>query len=92
MLSVIMLSVVKLNIVMLNVIMLSVIMLSVFMLRVVMLNVIILNVVAPYWRLQLFLAKIQIEICPTLLLFVQPGNTKGGSITVPLTSCLTGLD
>jgi len=21
----------------------------------------------------------------------QPGNTKGGSITVPLTSCLTGL-
>jgi hypothetical protein len=24
--------------------------------------------------------------------FVSPGNTKGGSITVPLTSCLTGLD
>jgi hypothetical protein len=23
---------------------------------------------------------------------VLPGNTKGGSITVPLTSCLTGLD
>jgi len=23
---------------------------------------------------------------------VQPGNTKGGSITVPLTSCLTGLE
>jgi hypothetical protein len=23
---------------------------------------------------------------------VRPGNTKGGSITVPLTSCLTGLD
>jgi hypothetical protein len=22
----------------------------------------------------------------------QAGNTKGGSITVPLTSCLTGLD
>jgi hypothetical protein len=22
----------------------------------------------------------------------QPGNTKGGSITVPLTSCLTGLE
>ncbi len=22
----------------------------------------------------------------------QPGNTKGESITVPLTSCLTGLD
>ncbi len=24
--------------------------------------------------------------------YLQPGNTKGGSITVPLTSCLTGLD
>jgi hypothetical protein len=24
--------------------------------------------------------------------FVEPGNTKGGSITVPLTSCLTGLE
>ncbi len=23
---------------------------------------------------------------------IKPGNTKGGSITVPLTSCLTGLD
>jgi hypothetical protein len=22
----------------------------------------------------------------------RPGNTKGGSITVPLTSCLTGLE
>jgi hypothetical protein len=22
----------------------------------------------------------------------QPGNTKGGSITAPLTSCLTGLE
>jgi hypothetical protein len=22
----------------------------------------------------------------------KPGNTKGGSITVPLTSCLTGLE
>jgi hypothetical protein len=22
----------------------------------------------------------------------EPGNTKGGSIIVPLTSCLTGLD
>jgi hypothetical protein len=24
-------------------------------------------------------------------LYANPGNTKGGSITVPLTSCLTGL-
>jgi hypothetical protein len=23
---------------------------------------------------------------------VEPGNTKGGSITVPLTSCLTGFE
>jgi hypothetical protein len=23
---------------------------------------------------------------------IQPGNTEGGSITVPLTSCLTGLE
>ncbi len=28
----------------------------------------------------------------TLLITPQPGNTKEGSITVPLTSCLTGLD
>ena len=27
-----------------------------------------------------------------LIAMVDPGNTKGGSITVPLTSCLTGLD
>jgi len=27
-----------------------------------------------------------------MALFVWAGNTKGGSITVPLTSCLTGLD
>ncbi len=26
------------------------------------------------------------------LSMLKPGNTKGGSITVPLTSCLTGLD
>ncbi len=26
------------------------------------------------------------------LSFIGTGNTKGGSITVPLTSCLTGLD
>jgi hypothetical protein len=27
-----------------------------------------------------------------LVLVVTAGNTKGGSITVPLTSCLTGLE
>ncbi len=29
---------------------------------------------------------------PTVELKVGAGNTKGGSITVPLTSCLTGLE
>ena len=28
----------------------------------------------------------------TLLFMLRAGNTKEGSITVPLTSCLTGLD
>ncbi len=32
-----------------------------------------------------------IHICQKILSVV-PGNTKGGSITVPLTSCLTGLE
>ena len=27
-----------------------------------------------------------------LSLYVLPGNTKGGSINVPLTSCLTGME
>jgi Mg2+/citrate symporter len=27
-----------------------------------------------------------------IMFIVQAGNTKGGSITVPLTSCFTGLD
>ncbi len=29
---------------------------------------------------------------PSPLLKLGPGNTKGGSISVPLTSCLTGLE
>ncbi len=33
----------------------------------------------------------QPSITENLFMFL-PGNTKGGSITVPLTSCLTGLD
>ncbi len=35
------------------------------------------------------------KLGPSLQLWargIQAGNTKGGSITVPLTSCLTGLD
>jgi hypothetical protein len=33
-----------------------------------------------------------IKISHRTLLKTKPGNTKGGSITVPLTSCLTGLE
>ncbi len=32
------------------------------------------------------------NFCPRYAKWVKPGNTKGGSIAVPLTSCLTGLD
>jgi len=34
----------------------------------------------------------RIYILPNVVVLVEPGNTKGGSITVPLTSCLTGLE
>jgi hypothetical protein len=47
------------------------------MLNVVMLSVVMLNVTI---------------LNGVLFLKVLSGNTKGGSITVPLTSCLTGLD
>jgi hypothetical protein len=30
--------------------------------------------------------------CSKVLLAADAGNTKGGGITLPLTSCLTGLD
>ncbi len=32
------------------------------------------------------------EVTGGVPLRVEPGNTKGGSISVPLTSCLTGLE
>jgi hypothetical protein len=35
--------------------------------------------------------RLKSEFCQALPL-VKPGNTKGGSITVPLTSCWTGLE
>ncbi len=31
-------------------------------------------------------------LMPAVLTLLDAGNTKGGSITVPLTSCLIGLD
>ncbi len=45
--------------------------------------------------------KCKLQISPLLSAFPRihlsfcldhPGNTKGGSITIPLTSCLTGLE
>ncbi len=53
-----------------------IVMLSVIMLSVIMLSVIMLSVVAPVGKVSCHMA----------------GNTKGGSITVPLTSCLTGSE
>ncbi len=48
------------------------------------------NFTAPLWEVTLF------HTCEQFQHWVQPclspRNTKGGSITVPLTSCLTGLD
>ncbi len=34
----------------------------------------------------------KVIILSVVMLNVKTGNTKGGSITVPLTSCLTGLE
>ncbi len=34
----------------------------------------------------------EIRVIQSCWNYAQPVNTKGGSITVPLTSCLTGLD
>jgi hypothetical protein len=39
-----------------------------------------------------FLSLFTTIFAPGLNLFDKPGNTKGGSITVPLTSFLTGLE
>ncbi len=36
--------------------------------------------------------KPDLDLSIHLVIIVQAGKTKGGSITVPLTSCLTGLD
>jgi hypothetical protein len=49
------------------------------------------------WRqIEAFICNVEFQFLPQLDLFgvskLGPGNTKGGSITVPLTSCLIGLD
>ncbi len=46
---------------------------------------------APF-KINRLLAQPQIYNKLKVLARDKPGNTKGGSITVPLTSCLTGLD
>jgi len=50
----------------------------------IMLNVIMPSVVWPSVMAPLFWLRVDVSL--------QPGNTKGGSISVPLTSRLTGLD
>jgi hypothetical protein len=107
-LNVIMPNVIMLSVIMLSVIMLSVNVLSVIMLSVVMLSVIMLSVnmechhaeccyaviIPSTHKSHLFMSSysylgLDNKCCCTLH---NPGNTKGGSITVPLTSGLTGLD
>jgi hypothetical protein len=73
------------------------------MLTVVMLNVVMLIVMAPKKEtLGILSSFLQDQLMATQAFYLSffshgyvnmtPGNTKGGSITVPLTSCLTGLD
>jgi hypothetical protein len=57
----------------------------IILLYVVMPNVVMLNVVAS-------VRKTGLELPIHLHMNINAGNTKGGSITVPLTSCLTGLE
>jgi len=41
---------------------------------------------------KMFEAKSFVMLVVQLVELITPGNTKGGSITDPLTSCLTGLE
>ncbi len=47
-------------------------------------------------RIEGFVVEIcaRVSVCFKAVIYIRvcPGNTKGGSITVPLTSCLTGLE
>jgi len=89
------------NIILLNVILLSIIVfyvnpLNVIVLDVTLHTVILLNVIAPSISLKSDWKNDYREKKHILnrgfLKILKPGNTKGGSITVPLTSCLTGLE
>jgi hypothetical protein len=76
------------SVIMLIVFMLSVFVLSVFVLSVFVLSVFVLNI----FMLSVVVLPKPHKIRPCISSIPQPGNTKGGSITVPLTSCLTDLD
>jgi hypothetical protein len=64
-----------------------------------------LKLIVRHTDIFLYLVKLMMQLTTALVrtfthlgvkpmshLRVSPGNTNGGSITVPLTSCLTGLD
>ena len=70
---------VKATFIMLNVIMLNVMLLNFIMLNAIMLIVIMLTVII-------------LNVIMVNVIMPNTGYTKGGSITVPLTSCFTGLD
>jgi hypothetical protein len=64
-----------------------------FMLNVVRMSVVMLNVMAPFEKgNHRDLYGGDTCLLSTDDLKVKAGNTKGGSMTVPLTSCLTGFD
>ncbi len=103
-LNVVRLNVVRLNVVRLNVVRQNVVMLNVVMLTVVA-SIILLSSVICWltWICcdfsllkpnpgSLLLSANQSPMEQRSLLIVETGNTKGGSITVPLTSCLTSLE
>jgi hypothetical protein len=45
-----------------------------------------------WWSQNLLINVADIEFSINFPFLVLTGNTKGGSVTVPLTSCLTGLE
>jgi predicted membrane protein len=67
------------------------IMLRAFMLNIVVMHAITLTVMAPF-MLPYRIMKSKRSSLLRRRVNAAAGNTKGGSITVPLTSCLTGLD
>jgi len=77
---------------MLSVVMLNAVMLNAVMLNPVMLNAVMLSVVVPLGALEGTPWYDNQSCRPFHKSSGTTGNTKGGSITVPLTSCLTALE